>query len=249
MFRFRGRTGSSRLPCEEPQRKGVLPPSRIARVAVEAGQRQPPHLRKGGTVSPHLGPRAWRYSETRPAEAPDEDREDGGLCSVRIRPERRRPTQTARRLVEASVSEKTRRAYARALRRLDARLDRHELHDATLAAHRTARCRPRLVERLDGGRRGVLPREVTDGDRGRLDLPAVLATRLPAEAARPRRRFRDGGPQARRVDSVDRGTACYSWNSWRECSAARGAPCAGRRRGCDRPQRILVTVRRSKTNR
>ena len=86
------------------------------------------------------------------------------------------------------------------------------------------RCRPRVVERLDGGRRGVLPREVTDGDRGRLDLPAVLATRLPAEAARPRRRFRDGGPQARRVDSVDRGTACYSWNSWRECSAARERP-------------------------
>ena len=34
-----------------------------------------------------------------------------------------RPTQTARRLVEASVSPNTRRAYASALRRLDAWLD------------------------------------------------------------------------------------------------------------------------------
>ena len=44
------------------------------------------------------------------------------------RPGRR---QTARRQVEASVSENTRRAYAEALRRLDGR----ELHDVTLAAY------------------------------------------------------------------------------------------------------------------
>jgi len=45
------------------------------------------------------------------------------------------PTPTARRLVEASVSENTRRAYAGALRRLDAWLDGGELHDVTLAAY------------------------------------------------------------------------------------------------------------------
>ena len=45
-----------------------------------------------------------------------------------------RPTATARRLVEASVSPNTRRAYAGALRRLDAWLDGRELHDVTLAA-------------------------------------------------------------------------------------------------------------------
>ena len=47
-----------------------------------------------------------------------------------------RPTPTARRLVEASVSPNTRRAYAGALRRLDAWLDGRPLHDVTLAAYR-----------------------------------------------------------------------------------------------------------------
>ena len=42
---------------------------------------------------------------------------------------------TARRLVAASVSENTRRAYAGALRRLDTWLDGCELHDVTLAAY------------------------------------------------------------------------------------------------------------------
>ena len=45
------------------------------------------------------------------------------------------PTPTARRLVEASVSPNTRRAYAGALRRLDAWLDGRELDDAALAAY------------------------------------------------------------------------------------------------------------------
>ena len=40
-----------------------------------------------------------------------------------------RPTQTARRLVEASVSPNTRRAYAGALRRLDAWLGGREFDD------------------------------------------------------------------------------------------------------------------------
>ena len=46
-----------------------------------------------------------------------------------------RPTETARRLVEASVSLNTRRAYAGALRRLDAWLDGRALDDAALAAY------------------------------------------------------------------------------------------------------------------
>ncbi len=72
-----------------------------------------------------------------------------------------RPTPTARRLVEASVSPNTRRAYAGALRRLDAWLDGRELDDVALRGvpRRTARRRARFLERLDGGRRGVLPRE------------------------------------------------------------------------------------------
>ena len=69
-----------------------------------------------------------------------------------------RPTQTARRLVEASVSPNTRRAYAGAtpgsrgassMTRVSARLPR-----------RAARRRTRLVERLDGGRQ---PGRVDDG--------------------------------------------------------------------------------------
>ena len=55
-----------------------------------------------------------------------------------------RPPATARRLVEASVSPNTRRAYAGALRRLDAWLDGRPLHDVTLAAY--------LAELHDAGR-------------------------------------------------------------------------------------------------
>ena len=46
-----------------------------------------------------------------------------------------RPTPTARRLAEASLSPNTRRAYAGALRRLDAWLAGRPLEDATLAAY------------------------------------------------------------------------------------------------------------------
>ena len=55
-----------------------------------------------------------------------------------------RPTPTARRLVEASVSPNTRRAYAGALRRLDAWLAGRELDDVALAAY--------LAELHDAGR-------------------------------------------------------------------------------------------------
>ena len=60
------------------------------------------------------------------------------------RPRSAGPTPTARRLVEASVSPNTRRAYAGALQRLDAWLDGRELHDVTLAAY--------LAELHDAGR-------------------------------------------------------------------------------------------------
>ena len=45
-----------------------------------------------------------------------------------------RPAETARCLVEASVSPNSLHAYAGALRRLDAWLDGREFHDVTLAA-------------------------------------------------------------------------------------------------------------------
>ena len=125
-----------------------------------------------------------------------------------------RPTPTARRLVEASVSANTRRAYAGALRRLDIWLDRRELDDASLAelhdagrasssasmavaaacfraklAGQPAPAGERTVRVLAGYRR-------TAGDRGRgqarpfgiSDLAAVLAT-----CHRPRRRGRGVG--------------------------------------------------------
>ena len=66
---------------------------------------------------------------------------------ARIDPEQTtigRPTQTASRLVEASVSPNTRRAYAGALRRLDTWLDGRELDDAALTAY--------LAELHDAGR-------------------------------------------------------------------------------------------------
>ena len=55
-----------------------------------------------------------------------------------------RPTATARRLVNASVSDNTRRAYAGALGQLDAWLDGRRLDDAALAAY--------LAELHDAGR-------------------------------------------------------------------------------------------------
>ena len=61
-----------------------------------------------------------------------------------------RPTPTARRLVEASVSPNTRRAYAGALRRLDAWLGSRELHDVTLAAYLAE-----LHDAGSGGSRGA----------------------------------------------------------------------------------------------
>ena len=72
----------------------------------------------------------WRTQQVPGAERND--------SPARIDPEEAaigRPTATARRLVEASVSENTRRAYAGALRRLDTWLDGRELDDAELTAY------------------------------------------------------------------------------------------------------------------
>ena len=55
-----------------------------------------------------------------------------------------RPTATARRLVNASLSDNTRRAYAGALGQLDAWLAGRQLDDAALAAY--------LTELHDAGR-------------------------------------------------------------------------------------------------
>ena len=98
-----------------------------------------------------------------------------------------RPTQTARGLVEASVSPNTRRAYAGALRRLDAWLDGRELNDMSLAAYLAELHgrRPRRLGRGDGGRRGVLPREA------RMHTPEVYVTHPPVNdgKGRPQREF------------------------------------------------------------
>ena len=67
------------------------------------------------------------------------------------------PTATARRLVDASVSDNTRRAYAGALGQLDAWLDGQKLDDAALAAYLAAlhaqrrRFRSRRRARVRGG--------------------------------------------------------------------------------------------------
>ena len=145
-----------------------------------------------------------------------------------------RPTPTARRLAAASISPNTRRAYAGALRRLDAWLNGRRLEDATLAAFvaelhdqgrapasasttvaaacfraRLARAPSPAGERtarvLAGYRR-------TAGDRGRGQTrpfggvgPGRRPRHLrPAAAPRPRRRVRPGRPRARPPRRGDR---------------------------------------------
>ena len=185
-----------------------------------------------------------------------------------------RPTQTARRLVEAAVSPNTRRAYAGALRRLDAWLDGRELHDVTLAAY--------LAELHDAGRasssaamavaaacfraklagqpapagertaRVLAGYRRTAGDRGRgqarafgvSDLAAVLAT-----CHRPRRRGRgiesdEVALKRGRLDAVIAGLLFMAGMRRSEVSALRWADVADSTDGGG----ILVTVRRSKTN-
>ena len=185
-----------------------------------------------------------------------------------------RSTPTARRLVEASVSPNTRRAYAGALRRLDAWLDGRELHDVTLAAY--------LAELHDAGRasssasmavaaacfraklagqpapvgertaRVLAGYRRTAGDRGRgqarpfgvSDLAAALAT-----CHRPRRRGRGFESEAvalerGRVDAVIAGLLFMAGMRRSEVSALRWADIVDSTDG----DGGLVTVRRSKTS-
>ena len=185
-----------------------------------------------------------------------------------------RPTPTARRLAEASLSPNTRRAYSGALRRLDAWLDGRPLEDATLAAYlaelhdqgrapasaatavaaacfraRLARAPSPAGERtarvLAGYRRSA-------GDRGRgqtrpfgaADLAAVLAT-----CHRPRRRGRgvesdQVALERGRLDAVIAGLLFMAGMRRSEVSALRWADVADAADG----DGVLVTVRRSKTN-
>ena len=143
-----------------------------------------------------------------------------------------RPTATARRLVNASLSNNTRRAYAGALGQLDARL----AGQADPAGEQTARV-------LAGYRR-------TAGGRGRgqarpftaEDLAAVLAT-----SHLPRRRGRgvesDQVAATRgRLDAVIAGLLFIGGLRRSQVSALRWADVE------DAGDGILVTVRRSKTN-
>ena len=185
-----------------------------------------------------------------------------------------RPTATARRLVEASVSDNTRRAYAGALRQLDAWLDGRRLDDAALAAylaklHDAGRAAPSAAAavaaaqfraRLAGhpGPAGAATARVLAGyrrtaaARGRgqahpftaADLAAVLAT-----CHRPRRRGRgiESGQLAAargRLDAVIAGLLFMGGMRRAEVAALRWADIE------DAPDAdgILVTVRRSKTN-
>ena len=168
---------------------------------------------------------------------------------------------TARRLVEASVSANTRRAYAGALRRLDAWLDGRELDDATLAAH--------LAELHDAGRaaasaamavaaacfraklaghpapagertaRVLAGYRRTAGDRGRgqarrfwvSDLAAVLATCRRPRRRGPWRRVRPDRPRARTGRCGDRRFAVHGRDAAQRGERAALGQCRGLGRG------------------
>ena len=185
-----------------------------------------------------------------------------------------RPTPTARRLAEASLSPNTRRAYAGALRRLDAWLAGRPLEDATLAAYvaelhdqgrapasaATAVAAACFRARLAGEPNPAGERTArvlagyrrTAADRGRgqarpfgaADLAAVLAT-----CHRPRRRGRGvaADPVAcerGRLDAVIAGLLFMAGMRRSEVSALHWADVADAADG----DGVLVTVRRSKTN-
>ena len=85
------------------------------------------------------------------------------------------PTATARRLVDASVSANTRRAYAGALRRLDAGLAGRPLDDVSLAAY--------IAELHDGGR--------ASSSAAMAVAAACFARSSPASRTRPAMRVAD----------------------------------------------------------
>ena len=158
-----------------------------------------------------------------------------------------RPSATARRLVDASVSANTRRAYAGALGRLDAWLDGRQIDDAALAAY--------LAELHDAGRAASSAAMAVAAARfrarlaGQADPAGARTARVLATCHRPRRRGRgvesDQVAAARgRLDAVIAGLLFMGGLRRAEVAALRWADVedAGDADG------ILVTVRRSKTN-
>jgi integrase len=183
-----------------------------------------------------------------------------------------RPTATARKLVGASVSNNTRRAYAGALRQLDNWLDGRRLDDAALAAYlaelhdagraassaATAVAAARFRAKLAGNpspageatARVLAGYRRTAAARGRgqarpftaEDLAAVLAT-----CHRPRRRGRgiesdQVAAERGRVDAVIAGLLFMGGLRRSEVAALRWADVE------DAGDGVLVAVRTSKTN-
>ena len=158
-----------------------------------------------------------------------------------------RVTSTARRLVEASVSPNTRRAYAGALRRLDAWLDGRQLDDASLAAY--------VAELHDAGRASssasmavaavCFRAKLAGQNRSRRRADGPSARRLPANCRRsgdedkrgrsgsrtwrpcspPATGLGDAGAVSSRTKSPSSADGSMRWSrdccSWRGCGAAR----------------------------
>ena len=185
-----------------------------------------------------------------------------------------RPTATARRLVEASVSPNTRRAYASALRQFDNWLDGRQLEDAALAAylaelHDAGRAAPsaamvvaavRLRAKLAGEdspageatARVLAGYRRTAATRGRGQAPAFTAADLAAVLAtcsRPRRRGRgfesdQVAAERGRVDAVIAGLLFMAGMPRSEMVALRWQDVTD----AGDASGMLVRVRTSKTN-
>ena len=184
------------------------------------------------------------------------------------------PAPAARRLVEASVSANTRRAYAGALRRLDAWLAGRRLEDATLAGYlaelheqgrapssaSTAVAAARFRARLAGEQSPAAERTArvlagyrrTAVGRGRGQTRPFVATDLAAVLAtchRPRRRGRgvesdDVALKRGQLDAVIAGLLFMAGMRRSEVSALLWGDVAEAAAG----DGVLVTVRRGKTN-
>ena len=121
-----------------------------------------------------------------------------------------RPTATARRLVDASVSTNTRRAYAGALGRLDAWLAGLRLDDAALAAY--------LAELHDAGRAASSA------------AMAVAAARFRARLATSRRRYCRLAAR-RTAGAAPAAKAPVRARTWRAAAVGSRRPAVGGRRG------------------
>ena len=153
-----------------------------------------------------------------------------------------RPTATARRLVEASISANTHRGYAGALRRLDAWLDGRPLEDPHLAAY--------LAELHDAGRAPSSASMTVAAARFRAKLAGQPspADELTARVLAGYRRSADyrGRGQARPFGAADLAAVLATCHLPRrsEVSALRWSDLVD----ADAGDGMLVAVRRSKTN-